>query len=79
MTGFDAYVEKRMKSPTFAKAYKKARAEVGRIDNSRTELWRILAWQVGDVHANRICHILNWYCRLFSVNPKLFNRFPGRR
>jgi hypothetical protein len=37
-------------------------------------LGSLLAWYVGDKHANRIGKWLNLYCRLFKIKPSRFHR-----
>jgi hypothetical protein len=43
---------------------------------NRTELWRVFSWCVGDKHANRICWLLDLYCRIFRLDPTRFYRWP---
>jgi hypothetical protein len=45
-------------------------------EGGRTELWRIFSWCVGDSHADRICCMLDWYCRIFRISPHRFRRWP---
>jgi hypothetical protein len=41
------------------------------------EFWREISWRIGDEHANRICWVVQWYCRLFRVDVKrLDERVP---
>jgi len=43
----------------------------------RSQFWRELSWRLGDEHANRICKILGWYCRLFKLDvSKFYTHLP---
>lgn len=46
---------------------------------NHTEFWRELSWRVGDEHANRICKLLVWYCKLFGLDANKFRSTPPRR
>ncbi len=41
----------------------------GGVRGSRSDLWRHLSWCIGDTHANRICWVIDLYCRLFGIDP----------
>lgn len=40
----------------------------------RTDFWRVLSWQLGDRHANRICWLVDLYCWWANVDPARFHR-----
>lgn len=44
---------------------------------TRTNLYQRLAYQVGDVHARRICFLLSLYSRAYGLGRKLLGRVPG--
>src|SRR5271157_3201342 len=46
---------------------------------NHTEFWHELSWRVGDEHANRICKLLIWYCKLFKLNQIKFHSTPPNR
>lgn len=55
----------------------KAAIRVSRLGWQRSEFWRELAWRVGDEHANRICFFLDFYCKLFKLDPlKFYGMLP---
>ncbi len=37
--------------------------------SSRSDFWRHISWGVGDKHANRICWLVDIYCRIFGLDP----------
>lgn len=41
----------------------------------RSEFWRELSWRLGDEHTNRLCWLVDGYCRVFGVERE---RFHGR-
>jgi len=38
----------------------------------RTDIWRTFSWYLGDEHADRLCRILDFYCRLVGRKPSVF-------
>jgi hypothetical protein len=43
---------------------------------TRTNLFRRISYQVGDVHARRICVLLSVYSRVFRLKRALTDRVP---
>lgn len=43
---------------------------------ARSEFWRTLSWYVGDVHADRICWLVDAYCVLFRVRGRIDGTVP---
>lgn len=54
----------------FSGYYRKTTARYGM--GQRTELWRLLSWCVGDAHADRLCWLLDLYCRVFGIDVERF-------
>jgi hypothetical protein len=50
------------------------RASCARIGLSRTEFWRGISWHIGDVHADRICKMIDAYCWIFGLDQKKFHQ-----
>ena len=37
-----------------------------------TGLWQVFSWCVGDKHADRLCWLLDLYCRVWNICPRAF-------